>query len=120
MILATPRTGHLLIPTHTVHSCYSYNVLTQPPDHLLNSSNKPDLLLRVGVVIAEVRDASVSLGITKVEVDCLGVADVQDSVGFRGEPRDHLAPRLLQVFLQEGHCVRCNDIALCLVVLSYM
>ena len=93
MILATPRKGHLLIPTHTVHSCYSYNVLTQPPDHLLNSSNKPDLLLLwVGVVIGEIGDAPVSLGITKVEVDCFGVADVQDSVGFRGEPCDHLTP----------------------------
>ena len=61
-----------------------------------------------------------SLGITKVEVDCLGMADVQDSVGFRGEPCDHLTPRLLQVFLQEGHCVRCDDIALCLVVLPYI
>ena len=60
-----------------------------------------------------------SLGITKVEVDCLGVADVQDSVGFRGEPCDHLTPCLLQVFLQEGYCVRCDDIALCLVVLPY-
>ena len=51
--------------------------LTQPPDHLLNPSYEPLLLLLwVGVIIAEVSDASMSLGITKVEVDGFGMTNV--------------------------------------------
>ena len=105
----------------TVAVLHNNIMLTQPSDHLFDSSDKPlFFFLWIGVVVAKVCDASVSLGIAKVEVDGLCVADVKDSIGFWGEPRDYLTPCLLQVLLQEGHRVWRNHITLCLVILSYV
>ena len=44
---------------------------------------------RVGVIEAEKRFATVFLGNTEVQTDTLGVANVQKSVRFRRESRDH-------------------------------
>lgn len=92
--------------------------LTQPCNHLLDASDESlFLLLWVSVVIAKVGDPTMSLdndrvtppslfeftsisslhvlgkthlGIAKIEVDGLGMSNVQDSIRFRGKPSYHL------------------------------
>ncbi len=44
------------------------------------------LLARIGVVKAEVTDRVVFLGDAEVQADGLGMAYVEEAVGFRGEP----------------------------------
>lgn len=46
------------------------------------------LLARIGVVKAEMTDRVVLLGDAEVQTDGLGVADMEEAVGFRGEPGD--------------------------------
>ena len=60
---------YMFIPTHALP--------TQPPDHLLDAPYEPFLLfLWVCVIVAEVSDTTVSLGIAKIEVDGFGMADM--------------------------------------------
>ena len=57
--------------------------LTKPPDHLFNAPNEPLLLLLgVRVIVAEIGDSPMSPRVTKVEIDGLGVADVENSRCF--------------------------------------
>ena len=58
------------------------------------------------------------LGITKVEVDGLGVTDVQNTVRLGGEPGDHLTSSDAQMFLEQIHGLGSNDIAFSLVILT--
>lgn len=64
----------------------------QPRDVLLDGLHKIFvLLLRIGVIEAQVARAAELLRHPEVEADGLGVADVQVAVGLRREPRRHSA-----------------------------
>lgn len=80
--LAVPRRRALLIqiPRH------------QPPHVLQDGAHVLDILFRwVGVVQPHVRDALESPRDFEVEVDRLGMTQMQVSVGFGREPRDDSA-----------------------------
>lgn len=71
---------------------------SEPLDNL-QDGGKVSLLfsLRVSVVVSQVADTVVSLGESKVDVDSLGVSNVQETVGLWGEAGDVLAASGLQV-----------------------
>ena len=56
--------------------------------------------------------------VAKVEVDGLGVADVQDAIGLRWEAGVDHALGLLQVLLDQLHGLGEQHVPVCLVVLT--
>ena len=77
----------------------------QPPHIVLDRIDVLDVLLdRVGVVEAEVADATEIGGDPEVDADGLGVADVQVAIGLGRKPRDHAAAVLA------GRDIRAHDL----------
>lgn len=71
---------------------------SEPLNNLENGGEVSLLLsLGVGVVVAEVADTVVSPGESKVDVNGLGVSNVQETVGLWGETGDVFAAGCLQV-----------------------
>ena len=71
---------------------YFVRFKAEPRDHIANSGEKLFLfLLRIGVVVAKKTDALIIPGVAKVDVDCLSVTHVQDSIWLWRETRAHLS-----------------------------
>ena len=84
---------------------YFVRFKAEPRDHIADSGEKLFLfLLRIGVVVAKETDALVIPGVAKVDVDCLSVTHVQDSVRLRWETRAHLSKSNSIVVAQQRLC----------------
>lgn len=79
---------------------------SEPLDNLQDRS-EVSLLFSLGVcvIVSQIADAVVGLGESKVDVDGLGVSNVQETVGLWGEAGDVLAAGSLQVL---GHKLRLD------------
>ena len=61
---------------------------------------------------------STHLGIAEVKVDGLGMPNVQDAIGFWWESCVNFAAYVLEMLLQQCHCLGRDHVAICLVVLT--
>ncbi len=66
-------------------------LIPEPGDHVEDTGEEfLLLLLRIGVVVAQEGDAVVRLSVPEVDVNGLGVSDVEDAVRLRRKPSSHL------------------------------
>ena len=93
--------------------------VAEPSDHVQDPGEELLLLLlRVGVVIPEEGDAVVGRSVAEVDVDGLGVTDVEDSIRLRREPRPDLTSGSLEMFLEPQLGGVSQHVAVCGVVLT--
>lgn len=91
----------------------------QPLHHLLDTTKESFLLLfRVGVVVPQECDSVVCLGVTEIEVDSLGVANVEDAVRLWREACADLRTVRVKVLLHVLHGRGCGHVVLSCVVFT--